>query len=167
MVVPAGHQYRDVCDDALNEGALLKTDNTYRRLQIALALCAACVVIPSYGCSTKAEQTPAIAEKDAIVRIVEKVFDEEWKTAGTIIVDREGVYSRTFQNLWDSNAANETVTGKLPDRIMKELRQDISDNSKIEVVDGIPTYEYGIDDHHVGHPPGISALLKFLAGRNA
>jgi hypothetical protein len=99
----------------------------------------------------------------ALLRVVEQAFDNGWKTAGEIVVERDGSYQWTINDLSKSSRTLEIFKGRLPDSLMRSLQEDVSKKAGVEIVDGVPTYRYGIDDHRARHPAGIGKLLTSLA----
>jgi hypothetical protein len=102
-----------------------------------------------------------------LVRVVEEVFDDGWKTARETVVKRDGSYRMTIHNLGKAIAPNDSAHGNVPALLMRPLQEDLSKKKGFELVDGVQTYRFGIDDSGIRHPAGIAALLRFLADENS
>ncbi len=132
-----------------------------------VALCVICAFAFCYGCSGERSRLSAVrANDEMLLRVVEQVFDGEWKNAGEILVKRDGSYKRTIHNLSKLNSVSTTVEGHLPHLLMRDLREDVLQKKGFEVIEDVPTYQYGIDNHHVRHPSGIGQLLNFITEKD-
>ena len=128
------------------------------------ALCAISAFAFHLGCTSKQVSVPAAhAEAEVLLRMVQRIFfDGGWKDVGEIVVRRDGSYERTVDYPSKLAFVPKAFEGNLPPSLMRALQADVSQKSGFEVVEGVPTYQYGIENHRVDHPAGIEQLLNFV-----
>lgn len=103
-------------------------------------------------------------EARVFLRVFERMYhDDKWKTVGEIIVYADGQYRRSVIDMGDEKSTLAEARGRIPDSVMRVLKDEVSKNSAFKIIEGIPTYKFGIDNHRVQHPGGVSELLELSA----
>ena len=140
--------------------------NNLSSITEAFTLYVICAIACCAGCTEGSRKVPAVSSAgEVLLRVTEQVYDGGWKTAGEVIVRRDGSYERTIQDLGKMPSASRATKGHLPDSLMRVLEEDVAKHPGFKIVNGVPTYQYGIDDNHVRHPAGVAQLLRFAAER--
>lgn len=114
---------------------------------------------PTYRSVGKGGTETAEAHSDGNVcaRVLDEVFDGSWKTCRETIVQRDGSFRWMHFSL-STGETIESIDGHLSPAVLQALRQDVSLKTGFEMIDGIPTYRYSIDNHWTRHPDGIVRL---------
>jgi hypothetical protein len=133
------------------------------QITVAFALCVVSVLVFAAGCTQAQRETSSIPSDKIILRVIEQVYDDGWKTVGEIVVRPDGSYCYMIHGLGKKRAEPERREGQLPGSLVNDIQKDISQRVGLEFVDATPTYRYGIDGHRLHHPHGIGQLLGFVA----
>jgi hypothetical protein len=113
----------------------------------------------SAGCHSASPTSSAPGtSNEVLVKVVQIIYRDEWQTVGETTVFRDGRYSRKFQDLMEP--APVLSEGRLPASILRELEQERAKDFKI--VDGVATFEFGIEDSKRVLPSGVLQLLRLV-----
>lgn len=136
----------------------MSSTSVYSRTRLLLILSAMLVI--HTACSKRANRSSSTAKPAVCIKVVQIVFSDGWKTIGDTTVYRDGKYRRVFQHLETRDA--EVTEGRLPPDIFRELENAVSQKQGVKVVEGVPTYKFGIEDANRIHPDGVRQLLRFV-----
>jgi hypothetical protein len=102
-----------------------------------------------------------------ICRVVQKVYDSEWKTCGEITVYSDGSYIWNQTNIWQTPPSTTTHTGKVDSQILRTLKTSVETSSRWEKLKGVPTSVQFIDDTKTKPVPGVEELVSFLHSKHS
>ena len=128
---------------------------SFRRVSLTFSICALLV-------TTSCTSSSANGRTNTSLILVKKmVYDNGWKSCGSVLVRNDGSYIYTSINVWSPKQPNEVHRGQLPPGLLAKLA-DVARSKDSQSVAGTPTYEYFIDDHHhlSTRPEAITALLQ-------
>lgn len=134
----------------------VKESSLHRKLLYPLLVC---ILAAVFSCTPK---PGGISRKDGtnvVLRIVVMVFDETWRVHKEIVVRSDDSFVQSGYPSIKSGSAPVIVEGNIPHSLTEIIDESKLELDGVELVDGVATYLYCIDDHRVQHPPVIVHLL--------
>ncbi len=95
------------------------------------------------------------------IQVLEKVHHEGWKVCGTVIVSENRSYQWTRKDIWNAGVGDVVFSGTLPEKLFQGLMTSSRSGIWAEV-QGVPTYEYAVDDTKTAYPAPVINLFAFL-----
>ena len=97
-----------------------------------------------------------------LCRVVQQVYHDGWQVCGAITVWADGTYCRVEYDLWKEKPLAKAFRGTLPGKLRDLLAESSLRPDLFRSSDGVPVYEYGIDNAKVRHPESVTRLLRFV-----
>ncbi len=97
-----------------------------------------------------------------ICRVVQKVYESEWKTCGEITVYSDASYIWLQTNVWRQPPSTDTHSGRVDAELLRDLKTSVETSSRWEDLNGIPTSVQFIDDTKTKPIPGVEELVALL-----
>ncbi len=119
------------------------------------------------GCSRSDEEvgTKTVSgSANVVLRIIEKGYDDGWKSVGDVTVNSDGAYSWTMMT-WADDETGATQTGRLPPEVMSKVLKASRERegSRWKKDEPVSTYIYYVDDTKTPQPAEIIDLMEFLS----
>jgi hypothetical protein len=152
------------------------SENNTKRLKDTLGLTVLCslvllcaliagylILIPNHRNRNRSQSD----HSKPVYRVIEKVYHQGWRTCGEIDVYPDGYYAWTVHNLWKTPPSSLVFRGRLPIAFHDELCNSFQKSELFQVIEGVPTHAYGIDDNMSRKPDGLVELVSFLYQQHA
>lgn len=128
-------------------------------MKVRLLVCFGISIILLAPLSCQSQKTAMVKP---ICRVVQKVYESEWKTCGEITVYSDASYMWLQTNVWRQPPFADTHSGRVDAALFRNLKTSVETSSRWENRNGIPTAVQFVDNTKTKPVPGVEELVALL-----